>query len=89
VYKPVGGWKKEPNSTVGVIDGTQVIFEYALPAEVPGLMADWFKLFDALNRAIRPGDRQQALNAYVHLHIAIDLVDEVRSRQQARKKKTQ
>ena len=28
-YKPVGAWKKEPNSTVGVIDDKQVIFDYA------------------------------------------------------------
>lgn len=68
VYKPVGGWKKEPNSTVGVVDGKQVIFEYALPADVPALMTDWFKLFDEKCRDIAPGDRQQALSAYVCLH---------------------
>jgi len=70
VYKPVGGWKKEPNSTVGVVDEKQVIFEYAPPADVPGLMTDWFKLFNERCRIITPSDRQQALNAYVHLHIA-------------------
>jgi len=37
VYKPVGGWKKNPNSTAGVIDGKQVIFEYGAPADInPG-----------------------------------------------------
>jgi Fic family protein len=70
VYKPVGGWKREPNSTVGVVDGRQVIFEYARPADVPLLMADWFRLFDELFRNIAPGDRQTALSAYVRLHIA-------------------
>ena len=70
VYKPIGGWKKEPNSTVVVIDDKQVIFEYAPPADVPGLMADWFKLFDSLCDAIRPSDRQSALKAYVDLHLA-------------------
>lgn len=69
VYKPVGGWKKEPNSTVGVVDGRQVIFDYAPPADVPLLMADWFRLFDELCRDITPGDRQEALSAYVCLHI--------------------
>ena len=34
VYKPVGNWKKEPNSTVGVVDGHQVIFEYSMPGNV-------------------------------------------------------
>jgi Fic family protein len=70
VYQPVGAWKKEPNSTVGVIDDRQVVFEYAPPADVPGLMADWFRLYSDLSKTIKPGDREQALNAYVHLHVA-------------------
>jgi Fic family protein len=70
VYKPVGGWKKEPNSTVGVVDEKQVIFEYAPPADVPPLMADWFKLYGEQSSAITPGDRQLALAAYVKLHIS-------------------
>jgi Fic family protein len=69
VYKAVGDWKKEPNSTVGVIDEKQVIFEYALPADVPGLMANWFELYRKLNRSITSGDEGQALDAYVKLHI--------------------
>jgi Fic family protein len=69
VYKPVGGWKKEHNSTVGVVDGRQVIFDYAPPADVPLLMADWFRLFDELCRSLAPGDRKKALSAYVCLHI--------------------
>jgi Fic family protein len=70
VYKPVGGWKKEPNSTVGVVDGKQVIFEYGPPADVPRLMAEWFKLYAELCQAVKPGDDQQALTAYVRLHIS-------------------
>ena len=69
VYKPVGGWKKEPNSTVGVVDGKQVIFEYPPPADVPLLMADWFRLFDDECGNITRGNWSQALNAYVRLHI--------------------
>lgn len=69
-YKPVGGWKKEPNSTVGVVDEKQVIFEYASPADVPGLMADWFNLFNDQVRMVKSGDRQQALMAYVNLHLS-------------------
>jgi len=70
VYKPVGGWKKEPNSTVAVVDEKQVIFEYAPPVDVPGLMSDWLKLFNERCQTITPEDRRQALNAYVHLHLA-------------------
>jgi len=69
VYQPVGAWKKEPNSTIGVIDNRQVIFEYAQPADVPELMSDWFRLYSDLCRTIKPGDPEQALNAYVHLHV--------------------
>lgn len=69
VQTEVIGWKKEPNSTVGVVDGKQVIFDYARPADVPRLMADWFRLFDELCRGIAPGDRQKALSAYVCLHV--------------------
>jgi len=69
VQTEVVGWKKEPNSSVGVVDGRQVIFDYAPPADVPLLMADWFRLFDEQCRSITPGDRQKALSAYVCLHI--------------------
>lgn len=70
VYKPVGGWKKEPNSTVGVIDEKQIIFEYAPPADVPGLMAGWLDLYRNLNDHVQSGDEKQALDAYVKLHIS-------------------
>ncbi|WP_319521326.1 Fic family protein [uncultured Desulfosarcina sp.] len=70
VYKLVGGWKKEPNSTVGVVDEKQVIFEYASPADVPGLMANWFKLYRTLNDSIKSDDEDGALDAYVKLHMA-------------------
>jgi Fic family protein len=70
VYKPVGGWKKEPNSTVGVVDGRQVIFEYAPPQDVPTLMEQWFVLFKDLERSLQPGSRDKVLIAYVHLHVS-------------------
>ncbi len=69
VYKPVGSWKKEPNATVGVVDEKQVIFEYASPDDVAALMADWFDLNRELICSIKPGDDEQALYAYVRLHI--------------------
>ena len=70
VYKPAGSWKIEPNSTVGVVDEKQVIFEYAPPADVPRLMADWFDLYRKLDHCIQPGDDRKALDAYAKLHIS-------------------
>ncbi len=70
VYKPVGAWKKEPNSTVGVIDEKQVVFEYAAPKHVPSLMKQWFKLYHELMASAVPGDKEKALQAYVSLHVS-------------------
>ncbi len=70
VYKPVGRWKNEPNTTVGVIDGKQVIFEYAVPDDIPRLMKSWFELYNEIDQSVRPGDAQNALEAYVQLHVA-------------------
>ncbi|WP_045219868.1 Fic family protein [Desulfonatronum thioautotrophicum] len=73
VYKPVGGWKFEPNSTVMVFDDEQIIFEYAAPEDVPGLMEKWFALFERFQRAsdtARERSRDEALQAYVHIHTA-------------------
>jgi len=69
VYKPVGAWKVEPNSTVIVSGNDQIIFEYAIPKDVPELMQGWLALFQntceekALNR-------EEALTAYVCLHVS-------------------
>ncbi|WP_319575319.1 Fic family protein [uncultured Desulfobacter sp.] len=70
IYKPVGGWKKEPNSTVGVVDEKQVVFEYAAPKDVPSLMKQWFKLYHELMASAVPGDKKKALQAYVALHVS-------------------
>jgi Fic family protein len=45
VYKPVGAWKVEPNSTVIVSGNDQVIFEYAPSKDVPELIQGWLALF--------------------------------------------
>ena len=70
VYKPVGGWKKEPNSTVAVVDEKQVVFEYGSPGDIPLLMEKWFELYREVEQSLKPNDRQQALMAYVKLHVA-------------------
>ncbi len=70
VYKPVGRWKKEPNSTVAVVDDKQVIFEYGAPVDIPSLMESWFELYRGIDQSLEPDDRQQALTAYVRLHVS-------------------
>ncbi len=69
IYKPVGAWKVEPNSTVIVSGDIQTIFEYALPKDVPELMQSWLALFQTTcweNTA----NKEAALSAYVYLHVS-------------------
>lgn len=69
VYKPVGAWKVEPNSTVIVSGNDQIIFEYASPKDVPKLMHHWFGFFK--NACQETGvNRDEALAAYVRLHVS-------------------
>lgn len=70
IYKPLGAWKREPNSTVGVVDEKQVIFEYAPPDDVPFLMESWFALYRELEQSLKPYDSKKALSAYVKLHVS-------------------
>jgi len=70
VYKPVGGWKKEPNSTVAVIDGKQHIFEYASPDDIHILMKNWFELYHRFDQSLKTDNRQQTIIAYVQLHVS-------------------
>jgi len=69
VYKPVGAWKSEPNSTVIVSGDTQTIFEYALPKDVPELMQTWLALFQKTCKE-NAANKDAALTTYVHLHIS-------------------
>ncbi len=71
-YKPVGAWKNEPNSTAGIVDNRQVLFEYAAPAHIPALMENWFALYRDWTGKIEaaPEITHTALTAYVQLHAA-------------------
>ena len=69
VYKPVGAWKVEPNSTVIVSGDDQIIFEYASPKDVPELMQSWLALFQNTCKE-KTLNREEALTAYVFLHIS-------------------
>jgi len=69
VYKPVGAWKAEPNSTVIVSGNDQVIFEYTPPKDVPELMQGWLILFQNTCKG-KVLTREEALTAYVCLHVS-------------------
>lgn len=64
LYKPVGAWKVEPNSTVIVSGDDQIIFEYASPEDVAVLMQSWLALFKKLIDENQT-DREDVLWAYV------------------------
>lgn len=69
VYKPVGAWKVEPNSTVIVSGGTQTIFEFASPNNIPDLMENWLSLFQKmLNK--KGTTKEEVLTAYMNLHVS-------------------
>jgi Fic family protein len=69
VYKPVGAWKVEPNSTVIVSGDTQTIFEFAAPKDVPELMQGWLALFQKTCKE-NTANKEAALTAYVYLHVS-------------------
>ena len=69
VYKPVGDWKVEPNSTVIISGDDQIIFEFASPKDVPELMQSWLALFQNTCKE-KALNREEALTAYVFLHIS-------------------
>lgn len=67
-YKPVGEWKKENNSTTATVDGRQSMIEYSNHWDVPQLMCRWLDLLNAEMHP--PKERQDALKAYVRLHMS-------------------
>ena len=72
VYKPVGGWKKEPNGTYFFDETTQQqdFYEYATPEETPALMDRWL---DAFNRSnAKQLSRKKAQSTYAELHLSFD-----------------
>ena len=71
IYNPVGDWKKEQNSTVGVVNDRQIIFEYARPEDVPELMKKWFDLFYQYEQKLQHETRRESfVKAYAYLHVA-------------------
>lgn len=68
VYKPVGGWKKENNSTSVTANDQPRIIEFSDHWEVPQLMERWLKL---LNAEIQPHKGpMEVLKTYARLHVS-------------------
>lgn len=66
--KPVGAWKREPNSTLAKQGGKTVINDtYATPEHVPALMHEWFAAFSRL----RSDPEVSALEAYTWSHATL------------------
>jgi len=70
VYKPVGGWKKEPNGTYFFNEKNQQqdFYEYATPEETPALMGKWLDIFH--QRMANQLSQEEALSAYAELHVS-------------------
>jgi Fic family protein len=69
-FRQTGCWKKERNFTVGAAEKNKVVVDFAMPEDVPRLMASWFELFYEIDGSLVPGDKKQALNSYVKLHFS-------------------
>ena len=68
VYKPLGGWKKENNSTSVTVNNQSKIIEFSDFWEVPQLMDRWLKM---LNEEIQiPKEPSQILKSYARLHVS-------------------
>jgi Fic family protein len=68
VYKPVGDWKKENNSTPVTAGGRQTILEYSDYWEVPRLMERWLEM---LNGEIEgPREPEALVRSYARLHVS-------------------
>ncbi|MBK5941595.1 cell filamentation protein Fic [Halochromatium roseum] len=68
MYKPIVGWKIEPNGTYAMTEeGRQTFIDYAAPSNVPELMDTWLAELNRLG--VEPLDEAAALSAYARLHL--------------------
>ena len=68
VFKPVGDWKKENNSTSVTIGDLQTIVEFSNFWDVPSLMARWLDLLNTeINEMKEPDDM---MRSYARLHLS-------------------
>jgi Fic family protein len=69
VYKPVGDWKRENNSTIITADNRQVMIEYSACRDVPELMKRWLAL---LSGCMAAKERSDVLDTYAKLHLSFE-----------------
>lgn len=68
VYKPLGDWKKENNSTSVTVNNQPTIIEFSDHWEVPQLMERWLEM---LNKEIHIAKAPpETLKSYVRLHMS-------------------
>jgi Fic family protein len=68
VYKPIGDWKKENNSTPVTVGDRQTFIEYSDFWEVPRLMEKWLEM---LNGEIQtPKEPKELVRSYARLHVS-------------------
>ena len=68
IYRPVGAWKREDNGTYGEENDKSVYMPYASAADVPKLMTEWIRRFNALFSPMT--DEIAALDAYLAAHVS-------------------
>lgn len=72
VYKPIGDWKKENNSTGIPVDNKTRFIEFSDFWEVPELMERWIKM---LNEEIQPHEEaEEVLKSYARLHLSFSCI---------------
>ncbi|MFZ2448072.1 MAG: Fic family protein [Syntrophobacteraceae bacterium] len=69
VYKPVGDWKKENNSTSVTVHNQLKTIEFSDHWEVPKLMERWLELLNAEIQSHKA--RKEVLKSYARLHISL------------------
>ncbi|MFP5212298.1 MAG: Fic family protein [Acidobacteriota bacterium] len=68
VYKPVGGWKKENNSTSITVENRLMIVEFSDHWKIPEIMDRWLRL---LNEEMQPSKEPEAIiESYARLHVS-------------------
>ena len=72
VLKPVGGWKRENNSTNVTIGDKQQIIEFSDHSEVPELMTRWLALLHAEVQTRK--EPKDVLRAYARLHVSFTTI---------------
>ena len=69
VYKPIGAWKKENNSTSITVDGRQNVIEFSDHWKIPEIMGRWLRMLNAEIRS--PKETGDVLRSYARLHVSL------------------